>query len=99
MAGNPMYQVQMMCFCLNFLIRRFFNQIVTLKLPSPPVLKRLKIPKLAEALGCELGKSPDFVMLAKAYGGNGIQATGEKPQRDRCDRMGFTKLGKLKILM
>ena len=35
-------------------------------------------------------------MLANAYGGNGIQATGEKPQGDR---MGFTKLGKLKILM
>jgi len=27
------------------------------------------------ALGCELGKSPDFVMLAKAYGGDGIQVS------------------------
>ena len=30
----------------------------------------------AEAQGCDLGSSPDFVMLAKAYGGQGRMVRG-----------------------
>lgn len=60
MARNPRYQLQM---------------FLSLKLPSPKrFFFKPKNPWQLEAMGCELGKSPDFVMLAKAYGGDGIQA-------------------------
>ena len=59
-----------------YTLRKDLNDLKPSKLPAEFHIEGLSERFFSEAMGCELGTKIDFVMIAQAYGGHGVEAGG-----------------------